>query len=156
MIGAPSIETFCTCGIRARRGCDISLDLVDCAMIVSSRVRGSSTLVAIEQIIPNTWLLASLLPSSRSEIGTAAVNDLVGSAPRSMRYRRTTPLEIANTTSLSLPPAAFATALAWDNGIETPAKLRSEEICLLRMVGGDIMPAMLSRDLGSVIFPTTS
>ncbi len=29
----------------------------------------------------NTWLLASVLPSSRSEIGTAAVSDLVGSAP---------------------------------------------------------------------------
>ncbi len=38
-------------------------------------------LVAIEQIMPNTWLLASVLPSSRSEIGTAAVIDLVGSAP---------------------------------------------------------------------------
>src|ERR1700690_2327669 len=53
-IGAPSIETFDICGISARSGCDISLDLVDCAMIVSSRVFGSSTLVAIEQIIPNT------------------------------------------------------------------------------------------------------
>ena len=70
-----------TCGISARNGCDISLDLVDCAMMVSSRVRGSSTLVAIAQIMPNTWLLASELPSSRSEIGTAAVNDLLGSAP---------------------------------------------------------------------------
>ena len=69
------------CGISARSGCDISLDLVDCAMMVSSRVLGSSTLVAIEQIMPNTWLLASVLPSSRSEIGTAAVSDLFGSAP---------------------------------------------------------------------------
>src|SRR6478752_6774153 len=80
-IGVPSIETLDTCGISARSGCDISFDLVDCAMIVSSRVLGSSTLVAIEQIMPNTWLLASALPSSRSEIGTAAVNDLFGSAP---------------------------------------------------------------------------
>ena len=38
-------------------------------------------LVEIEQIMPNTWLLESVLPSSRSEIGTAAVSDLVGSAP---------------------------------------------------------------------------
>src|SRR4051812_50228589 len=80
-IGAPSIERLDTCGIRARSGCDISFDLVDCAMIASSRVLGSSTLVAIEQIMPNTWLLESVLPSSRSEIGTAAVIDLVGSAP---------------------------------------------------------------------------
>src|SRR3984957_10225458 len=84
-IGAPSIETFDICGIRARSGCDISLDLVDCAMINSSRVLGSSTLDAIEQIMPNTWLLASVLPSSRSEIGTAAVIDFAGNAPRSRR-----------------------------------------------------------------------
>src|SRR6478609_10722094 len=84
-IGAPSIETLDICGIKARSGCDISLDLVDCAMIASSRALGSSTLLAIEQIMPNTWLLASVLPSSRSEIGTAAVIDLVGSAPRSLR-----------------------------------------------------------------------
>ncbi len=84
-IGAPSIETLDICGIKARSGCDISLDLVDCAMIVSSRALGSSILVAIEQIMPNTWLLASVLPSSRSEIGTAAVIDFAGSAPRSSR-----------------------------------------------------------------------
>src|SRR5215468_8876554 len=84
-IGAPSIEMLETCGISARKGCDISLDLVDCAMMVSSRVLGSSTLVAIEQIMPNTWLLESVLPSSRSEIGTAAVSDLFGSAPCSRR-----------------------------------------------------------------------
>src|SRR6202030_3435082 len=84
-IGAPSIDTLDICGIRARNGCDISLDFVDCAMMVSSRALGSSMLVAIEQIMPNTWLLASVLPSSRSEIGTAAVNDFAGSAPRSRR-----------------------------------------------------------------------
>src|SRR5665213_205702 len=84
-IGAPNIETLDICGIRARSGCDISLDLVDCAMMVSSRVLGSSTLEAIEQIMPNTWLLASVLPSSRSEIGTAAVNDFAGNAPFSLR-----------------------------------------------------------------------
>src|ERR1700692_4860738 len=53
-IGAPSIERLDTCGINARTGCDISLDFVDCAMIASSRALGSSTLVAIEQIMPNT------------------------------------------------------------------------------------------------------
>ena len=74
-----------TCGMKARSGCDISLDLVDCAMIASSRSLGSSILVAIEQIMPNTWLLASVLPSSRSEIGTAAVIDFAGKAPRSSR-----------------------------------------------------------------------
>src|SRR5215218_8074197 len=84
-IGAPSIDTFDTCGISARSGCDISLDLVDCAMIASSRALGSSMLLAIEQIMPNTWLLESVLPSSRNEIGTAAVIDLVGSAPCSSR-----------------------------------------------------------------------
>src|ERR1700756_5135794 len=125
-------------------------------MIVSSRVLGSSTLLAIEQIMPNTWLLASALPSSRSEIGTAAVIDLFGSAPCFKRWRRTTPEAIASTTSLSLPPDAFASALARDSEIETPAKLRSEEIDLLRMVGGDSMAARFSRDVGSEIFPTTS
>src|SRR6476469_10115140 len=84
-IGAPSIETLDICGIKARSGCDISLDLVDCAMIASSRALGSSTLLAIEQIMPNTWLLASVLTSSRSETGTAAVIDFAGSAPRSTR-----------------------------------------------------------------------
>src|SRR5450631_3950012 len=53
-IGAPSIEMLDICGIRARNGCDISLDLVDCAIIACSRALGSSILVAIEQIIPNT------------------------------------------------------------------------------------------------------
>src|SRR6202795_4128811 len=48
-IGAPSIETLDICGIKARSGCDISLDLVDCAMIASSRALGSSTFEAIEQ-----------------------------------------------------------------------------------------------------------
>ena len=67
--------------MKARSGCDISFDFVDCAMIASSRALGSSTLVAIAQIMPNTWLFDSLLPSSRSEIGTAAVNDLFGNAP---------------------------------------------------------------------------
>ena len=67
--------------MKARSGCDISFDLVDCAMIACSRALGSSMLVAIEQIMPNTWLLESVLPSSRSEIGTAAVSDLFGSAP---------------------------------------------------------------------------
>src|SRR5260370_20914223 len=98
-IGAPSIDTLDICGIRARSGCDISLDFVDCAMIVSSRALGSSMLVAIEQIMPNTWLLASVLPSSRSEIGTAAVIDFAGNAPRSFRYRLTTPLATAHPTS---------------------------------------------------------
>ena len=84
-IGAPSIEMLETCGISARSGCDISLDLVDCAMMASSRALRSSMLVAIEQIMPKTWLLASVLPSSRSEIGTAAVIDFVGKAPWSSR-----------------------------------------------------------------------
>src|ERR1700687_4622050 len=84
-IGAPSIETLDICGIKARSGCDISLDFVDCAMIASSRALGSSMFDAIEQIMPNTWLLESVLPSSRSEIGTAAVIDFAGSAPRSSK-----------------------------------------------------------------------
>src|SRR3979490_3426750 len=53
-IGAPSIETLDICASNARSGCDISFDLVDCAMIASSRALGSSMLVAIEQIMPNT------------------------------------------------------------------------------------------------------
>src|ERR1700737_4220612 len=84
-IGAPSIGMLDICGIKARNGCDISLDLVDCAMIASNRAFGSSMFEAIEQIMPNTWLLASVLPSSRNEIGTAAVIDFAGSAPRSRR-----------------------------------------------------------------------
>ena len=80
MIGAPSIEMLEICGISARSGCDISFDLVDCAMIASSRAFGSAMSLASEQIMPNTWLLESALPSSRSEIGTPAVSDLLGSA----------------------------------------------------------------------------
>src|ERR1700721_1216246 len=104
-IGVPSIETLDICGIKARSGCDISLDLVDCAVIASSRAFGWWLFDAIEQIMPNTWLLASVLPSSRSEIGTAAVIDFAGSAPRSSKYRRTTPLQMPSTTRLSLRPA---------------------------------------------------
>jgi len=48
------MERLETCGIKARIGCDISFDLVDCAMIASSRALGSSMSVAIEQIMPNT------------------------------------------------------------------------------------------------------
>ncbi len=50
----PLWEFYVFEGMKARSGCDISLDLVDCAMIVSSRAFGSSILVAIEQIMPNT------------------------------------------------------------------------------------------------------
>src|SRR5450756_1457155 len=104
-IGAPSIERLETCGIKARSGCDISLDFVDCAMIASSRALGSSTFEAIEQIMPNTWLLESVLPSSRSDIGTSAGSDFAGNATGCERDTRTTPLETASTTSLRLPPA---------------------------------------------------
>ena len=55
-----------------------------------------------------------------------------------------------------MPPEALASAFARDSEIEVPAKLRSDEIALFRMVGGDIMLAMLSRDFGSEILPTTS
>src|SRR5205814_9353657 len=79
-----------------------------------------------------------------------------GSAPCSMRYRRTTPEASASTTSLSLPPDCLASALARDSEIEVPAKLRSEEIDLLRMLGGDIMLARLSRDFGSETLLITS
>jgi hypothetical protein len=50
----------------------------------------------------------------------------------------------------------LASAFARDSEIEVPAKLRSEEIDLLRMLGGDIMLVMLSRDSGSEILATTS
>src|ERR1700726_3791887 len=40
-IGAPSNEMLDICGIKARSGCDISLDFVDWAMIASSRALGS-------------------------------------------------------------------------------------------------------------------
>ena len=50
----------------------------------------------------------------------------------------------------------MATALARDSEIEVPAKLRSDEIALFKMVGGETMLAMLSRDFGSEILPTTS
>src|SRR4030088_3660258 len=63
---------------------------------------------------------------------------------------------MASTTSFSLPPACLATAFALESGIDTPAKLRSDEIDLFRIVDGDTMLAMLSRDFGSEIFPTTS
>src|SRR6202022_3204659 len=69
---------------------------------------------------------------------------------------RTTPEESASTTSLSLPPDSLASALARDSEIEVPAKLRSDEIALFKMVGGDTMLARLSRDLGSDILPITS
>src|SRR5260370_25348087 len=66
------------------------------------------------------------------------------------------PLEIARTTSFSLPPACLASAFARLSEIDTPAKLRSDEIDLFRIVDGDTMLAMLSRDFGSDILPTTS
>src|SRR5260370_3787321 len=43
-IGAPSIETVDICGLQAPSACDISVDLVDCAMIVSSLSLVSSIL----------------------------------------------------------------------------------------------------------------
>src|SRR5256885_1457626 len=70
--------------------------------------------------------------------------------------RRNTPEASASTTSLSLPPESLASALARDSEIETPAKLRSDEIDLFRMVGGEAMLARLSRDFGSETLPITS
>ena len=55
-----------------------------------------------------------------------------------------------------MPPDAFAIAFARDSEIDTPAKLRSDEIVLFKMVGGDAMLARLSRDFGSEILPITS
>ena len=55
-----------------------------------------------------------------------------------------------------MPPDCLASALARDSEIEVPAKLRSDEIALFRIVEGDTMLAMLSRDFGSEILPTTS
>src|SRR5260370_42372499 len=66
------------------------------------------------------------------------------------------PLEIARTTSFSLPSACLASTFARLSEIDTPAKLRSDEIDLFRIVDGDTMLAMLSRDFGSDILPTTS
>src|SRR3979409_1501071 len=63
---------------------------------------------------------------------------------------------IASTTSFSLPPACLASAFARLSGIDTPAKLRSDEIDLFRIVDGDTMLSMLWRDFGSEIFPITS
>ena len=57
---------------------------------------------------------------------------------------------------MSLPPDALATALARDSEIEVPAKLRSDEIALFKIVGGETMLAMLSRDFGSETLLTTS
>src|SRR3984893_5120594 len=48
-IGAPSIETLDICGIKARSGCDISLALLDCAMMDSSRALGCAMLEAVDQ-----------------------------------------------------------------------------------------------------------
>ena len=53
------------------------------------------------------------------------------------------------TTSFNFPPACFATAFACDREIETAAKLRSDEIDLLRIVDGEIMLDRLSRAFGS-------
>src|SRR5260370_1147140 len=64
--------------------------------------------------------------------------------------------DIPRTTSFSLARACLASGFACDNEIYTPAKLRSDEIDLFRIVEGDTMLAMLSRDFGSEIFPTTS
>ena len=55
-----------------------------------------------------------------------------------------------------MPPEALASVLARLSDTEVPAKLRSEEIDLFSMVGGDTMLPRLSRDPGSLIFPTTS
>ena len=55
-----------------------------------------------------------------------------------------------------MPPDCFASALALDSEIDVPAKLRSDEIDLFRIVDGDTMLAMLSRDFGSEILPITS
>src|ERR1700712_1116866 len=63
---------------------------------------------------------------------------------------------MASTTSFSLPPDCWASAVARESEIEVPAKLRSDEIVLFRIVEGDAMLAMLSRDFGSEILPTTS
>ena len=76
--------------------------------------------LASEQYMPNTWLFACASPASRSEIGTAAFSGFSGSAFRPRRWRRSMPLEIASTTSLSLPPAAVATAFARVSDTETP------------------------------------
>jgi len=65
------------------------------------------------------------------------------------------PLDSASTTSLSLPPAAAATAFDRDIDTETAAKLRSDEIDLLRMVEGAIASLRPAIAPGSLNFDTT-
>ena len=55
-----------------------------------------------------------------------------------MKYRRSAPLEIASTTSLSLTSAAFAIAFARASERLIPAKLRSDEIARLIGVFGEV------------------
>ena len=56
-----------------------------------------------------------------------------------MKYRRSAPLEIASTTSLSLTWAlAFAIAFARASERLIPAKLRSDEIARLIGVFGEV------------------
>src|SRR6266478_10065122 len=53
-IGAPSIETFDTCGINARSGCDISLDLVDCVIFNETPVSEIYTLSLHDALLHNS------------------------------------------------------------------------------------------------------
>ncbi len=78
--------------------------------MASSRSSGSAMSVPSVEMMK---LMALPVPSSslgRTDTGMPAVSDRPGSALRSSRKRRKAPPQIASTTSLSVQPAALATA----------------------------------------------
>ncbi len=86
-----------------------------------------------------TRLLADPCSSSvRTDTGIHATSDSSGRSPRSLRYLRSVPDMMANTTSFTLTPNASLISLAPDSGTRAKPTRRWGVIAELNGVGGAV------------------
>ena len=136
--GAKPVSSVRTC---APIACPDSLTPLISALIRCSRVTGSASPTGSGAHIAATRLpSAPRSTSARTETGTIARSTVssVGS-PRRRRYRPSAPATAASTTSLTVPPSAFLTALNCCRSPRTQVNLRCGPIRTLSGLGGAVL-----------------
>ena len=103
----------------------------------ATRSRGSAQLVGRSAMMLDTRLVHGSVSSPvRMLTGTIARSGLSGSASCLIRYSRNAPAQMAITTSLTVPPVAFLSALMFSSDVPRMAKRRCAVIDLFHGVSG--------------------
>ena len=121
--GAKPVSSVRTC---APTACPDSLTPLISSLIIRSRLTGSVSPIGSPAHIAATWLpSAPRSASARTETGTIARNTVSSTgACRRRRYRPRAPATAASTTSLTVPPSPFLTALNCCRSPRTQVNLR--------------------------------